>query len=151
MDPSSLRLSEARESEIDTLSDYIAELYQQSDELESLVNIQDGVQTLMRQPSLATAYFIMKGSDRIGYVILTRYLSVKKGGLVFFIDELFVDPEYRKKGVGSKILEEVVAIARDRGARVLWVQVEPQNESAIRFFTHRGFKEILPKHFEYPL
>ena len=46
-----------------------------------MIHIEGGVKSLLRNESLATLYFIKRGEERIGYVILTRCHSVEKGGL----------------------------------------------------------------------
>lgn len=42
-------------------------------------------------------------------------------------------------GVGSALIEAVAALARDRGARTLWLVTTNDNTGALRFYQRRGF------------
>jgi len=127
-------------TEIDTLKDYVEALYRHDEDFESMINIEEGVKSLLRNELLATPYFIKKEEQRIGYVILTRYHSVEKGGLTIYIDELYVEEKYRRQGTGSAILSEITEIAKSLGAKTLWAQSEPHNRAAQAFFTREGFQ-----------
>jgi GNAT superfamily N-acetyltransferase len=105
-----------------------------------MIHIDDGVKSLLRHENLATAYYIKHGNDRIGYVILTRYHSVEKGGLTIYIDELYVEEVFRRRGVGKGIMDKIFDIARIEGAKALWAQAEPYNKAAQEFFLSKGFQ-----------
>jgi len=137
---SKVNLTKVYATEIDTLREYVEALYRLDEDYESMVNIEEGVKSLLRNENLATPYFIKRGNERIGYVILTRYHSVEKGGLTIYIDELYVEEKFRRQGVGSAIMNEIVVIARNQGAKTLWAQSEPHNGAAKAFFTREGFQ-----------
>jgi diamine N-acetyltransferase len=134
-----IRLVKVYSSEMDALKEYIEALYRHDEDYDAMINIEEGVKSLMRNETLAMAYFIRHGEERVGYVILTRYHSVEKGGLTMYIDELYVEEDKRKGGIGSKILDEIIEIAKGAGAKTLWAQTEPVNEEAQKFFKSRGF------------
>jgi ribosomal protein S18 acetylase RimI-like enzyme len=146
-----VRLTRVNPSEIEALKNYVAELYKHDNDYECMVNIGDGVTSLLRNENLATPYFITRGVERIGYVILTKYHSVEKGGLTMYIDELYVEEELRRKGVGKQILSRILEIARGAGAKHLWVQAEPYNDAAAKFFESQGFHKNPNINFEMPL
>jgi ribosomal protein S18 acetylase RimI-like enzyme len=152
MEPKSVHLVKVRPSDIDALKDYVQALYKHAEDYDSMVNIEEGVKSLLRNENLATAYFIkQRGEERIGYVILTRYHSVEKGGLTIYIDELFVETQFRRQGVGSQIMDEILTIAREMGAKTLWAQTEPYNDAAQDFFVSKGFRHNPYKNYERPL
>ena len=116
-----------------------------------MVYIEEGVKSLLKNELLATAYFIKRAEERIGYVILTKYHSVEKGGLTVFIDELYVETRYRRQGVGKVILDKVSEVARTMGAKTLWAQAESYNTAAQQFFRSQGFQPNDCLNFERPL
>lgn len=138
-------------TQLEALKEYIAALYQHDEDFDSLVNIEAGVNSLMKNEALANAYFIKRGDNKIGYVILTRYHSVEKGGLTLYIDELFVEERFRREGVGKKIMGEIIQIAKEEGAKGLWAQTEPLNDGAQSFFISLGFQEKKTRNFELSL
>lgn len=50
-----------------------------------------------------------------------------------------VEPNYRKKGIGSKLFNEVEKIA----SGVISLEVRVSNTNAIEFYSNRGFKKAL--------
>jgi ribosomal protein S18 acetylase RimI-like enzyme len=137
---------------MDALRDYIEALYRHDKDFdEAMIHIEDGVRSLLRNENLATPYFIRRGEERIGYVILTRYHSVEKGGLTIYIDELFVEERFRREGIGCAVMGKILEIARTQGARTLWAQAEPHNQAAQAFFTSQGFRVNPYINFERPL
>lgn len=134
-----LKLHRVGATEIETLKEYVAALYAHEDDYDSMINIEAGVKSLLRNDHLATPYFIKRGTERVGYVILTKYHSVEKGGLTFFIDELYVEEKMRRGGIGHNIMTLILEIARTDGAKALWAQVERHNLAAQAFFTTHGF------------
>jgi GNAT superfamily N-acetyltransferase len=146
-----VRLVKVFATEIEALKDYIEALYRHDEDFDAMVNIEEGVRSLLRNENLATAYFIKWGEDRVGYVILTRYHSVEKGGLTIYIDELYVEDTWRRHGIGGQIMEQILEIAKTQGAKTLWAQTESFNEAAQKFFTSRGFQPNRYLNFERPL
>ncbi len=73
-----IRLLRVYPSEMAALKEYVEALYAHDEDFESMVNIEEGIKSMMRNENLATAYFIKHGTERIGYVILTRYHSVRR-------------------------------------------------------------------------
>jgi len=149
--PESVRLAKVYSTEMDALKDYIEALYRHDKDFDCLIHIEDGVKSLLRNESLATPYFIRRSDERIGYVILTRYHSVEKGGLTIYIDELYVEDRFRRLGVGKEIMNEILSIARAQGAKTLWAQSETHNLPAQAFFTSQGFRVDPMINFERPL
>ena len=146
-----VRLVRVHSTEQEALKQYIEALYRLDEDFDSMVHIEEGVKSLLRNEVLATPYFIKQGEERIGYVILTRYHSVEKGGLTIYIDELYVEEKFRRNGVGRQILGLIKDIAREMGAKNLWAQTEPYNDGAQAFFESEGFRVNPYKNYEFQI
>ena len=146
-----IRLVRVYATELDALRNYIEALYHHDKDFESMVNIEEGVRSLLKNDMLATPFFIKSSEDRIGYVILTRYHSVETGGLTIYIDELYVEDRFRRGGIGRAIMVQILEIARAQGAKTLWAQTEPHNQPAQAFFTSQGFRVNPYINFERPI
>lgn len=57
------------------------------------------------------------------------------------IANLAVDPESRGRGLGARLLDDVLAMAAMRGATTVWLEVRESNVSARRLYASRGFTE----------
>lgn len=78
----------------------------------------------------------------IGYVLL-KIRDYDWPGVVrrkvMVIDELCVDSSFRGHGIGTRIMEEVHALARAFGCSDLQLGVYPQNDDAVGFYQKCGF------------
>jgi len=66
--------------------------------------------------------------------------SIEFGGRAAFVDEFFILPEARGRGLGGRLLEEVKAAAAAEGILALHLDVARQNEAAQRIYTRHGFQ-----------
>ena len=145
------RLIRVRATDLGILKDYVEALYQHMEDYDAMVNIEEGLKSLLKNENLATPYFIKRGDEKVGYVILTRYHSVEKGGLTIYIDELYVEERFRRTGIGKDVMAQILEIARGEGAKTLWAQTEPYNEAAQSFFVAQAFSVNPYRNFERPL
>ena len=65
------------------------------------------------------------------------------------IMNICVDPDVQKQGVGAKLLENMIDLARKKAERI-YLEVRPSNEVAISLYTKRGFNEIGVRKGYYP-
>lgn len=56
------------------------------------------------------------------------------------ITNFAVHPEYRKKGVGTAILQKLLELTEDRGISEYTLEVRPSNKEAIGLYEKFGFK-----------
>ncbi len=76
-----------------------------------------------------------------GYFTLAFGFSVEFGGRDAFLDELYVVPEARGKGLGTAAIDEAERVCHANGIHALHLEVEFTNESAKRLYARRGFDE----------
>lgn len=58
------------------------------------------------------------------------------------IDDIWVDPRYRRRGIGSRLLEQATAGIREKGYQNVQVGCEDFNEGARAFFQHHHWQVI---------
>jgi ribosomal protein S18 acetylase RimI-like enzyme len=58
------------------------------------------------------------------------------------VDDVFVEPEYRNRGMGRALLQSVQAWAQERGADGISLQVAAANARGRKFYEDLGFREI---------
>jgi len=79
-----------------------------------------------------------KAKAIIGYAILIPYWSNEYGGNILHIDELYVKPEHRGRGIATSFLKHML-IAHD--AVALQLEVTPTNTRARNYYRDLGFKK----------
>ncbi len=63
-----------------------------------------------------------------------------KEGVYGEINEIYVIPEWRNRGIGKRIIEHALSWFKDKGVRTIRVEVLASNDEAIRFYKKFGFK-----------
>ncbi len=77
-------------------------------------------------------------SGAVGFALTFRTYSTWKGAPGTWLEDLFVPPEHRGRGIGEALLRAVAARAVARGhARLEW-SVLDWNEPALGFYRHLG-------------
>ena len=76
----------------------------------------------------------------IGVAYASSLLSLEHGGLSGWIEELYVLPPWRGRGIGSRLIAEVVARAKESGWRALDLEVEASHQRAISLYTRHQFR-----------
>lgn len=59
----------------------------------------------------------------------------------FFINEVGVHEDYRRRGVATRLIKRICALARDRGAVNIWLATEGDNDAALGLYRALGAKE----------
>jgi GNAT superfamily N-acetyltransferase len=73
-----------------------------------------------------------------GVVILAYRLNVSLGGQFASIEDLYVRPEARRRGVGRTLLETVEELCAERG--ISYVEVQVEDDEAEAFYAAVGYK-----------
>ncbi len=97
------------------------------------------VGALLRDPQLGRVAFILDGARRCGYVALCYGYSIELGGRDAFVDELYIEPGSRNRGLGSRALEQACDLARADGIVALHLEVRRDNVPAQRYYARHGF------------
>jgi len=59
-----------------------------------------------------------------------------------FITDFYILPEFRRKALGNRILQQASAELKRMGATLIVADVPAQNEIAVRFYTKRKFRAL---------
>lgn len=81
------------------------------------------------------------GSKLVGFVyagIFPEHFEVSR--LVGVIDDVYVMPEFRGRGIGKKLIVECLNKMKGAGAKVVRLQVLTENKVAIKLYEKFGFK-----------
>lgn len=87
---------------------------------------------------------ILAGEPTAGFALLTLRPNVWYAGPVALLDELYVVPDLRGRGLGSELLAAAEAAARERGAELLEINVDGDDTGARRFYERHGYRNTEP-------
>ena len=81
------------------------------------------------------------GNRPAGYALIAKTFSNEAGGLVVWLEELYLRPEFRGHGLGSAFFAFIEDAYRDKAAR-LRLEVEEDNVSARRLYERLGYQPL---------
>jgi GNAT superfamily N-acetyltransferase len=79
-----------------------------------------------------------EGAAAVGFALFFHNYATFRGEPGIYLEDLFVEPEHRRKGHGKALLRALARLAVERGCgRLDWVVLD-WNEPAIRFYRALG-------------
>ena len=78
--------------------------------------------------------------EAVAYAVLYPAFSTFSGEPGFYLEDLFVRPQFRGKGYGRELLRHVARLARKRRFATISWSVLHWNQPAIGFYRHLGAK-----------
>jgi GNAT superfamily N-acetyltransferase len=96
---------------------------------------------LVRDSRFGHLVLINAGQQLVGYMMIGFGFSVEFGGRDALLDELFILPNFRGKGYGSRAIDFALALCADEQIEALHLEADHFNESAHKLYLSLGFKD----------
>lgn len=93
---------------------------------------------LLRSDRYALCYILELDGEVAGYSLLAKTYSQEAGGQVLWIEEIYVLPEYRSRGIGKEFFSFIIKNKPDEVKRIR-LEVERENEGAVKLYRSFGF------------
>lgn len=94
---------------------------------------------MMGDSGLGRIWIAESNADVAGYALVAFYFSLEFDGPAAFLDELFVSPHFRGRGIGERLVSEVSRALVDQGVRVLRLEVDRRHPEAAHLYERLGF------------
>ena len=78
----------------------------------------------------------------IGYVIITFGWSVEFGGMDGFVDEIYVRPAVRGRGIATEVLEQLPKTLAQTGLCALHLEVDRTDEKIVSIYRRQVLKAL---------
>jgi PhnO protein len=137
-----------REASIKDFTD----VYQFICELQSKVFDKETMNTLYSENISNPNYLYLVACDdniTVGYASCHIQNLLHHAGKVAEVQEMFVKPIYRSKGVGKLLMNELKKIAKEKGALQLEVTTRVVRKKAIQFYVREHFEDSHKKLVHY--
>lgn len=116
--------------------------------------VRDALVGLIADDSLGRIWLIEWDGTAVGYIILTFSYSLEYGGRNAFIDELYLEENYRGQGIGTEAVKFIEKMCQELAVKALHLEVEPGNQRGQSLYRKRGFKmhdrHLMTKRFTLP-
>ena len=77
----------------------------------------------------------------MGYLVVAFGYSLELRGKDAFVDELYVAPAHRGRGLAKGALREAESRCHEAGIRALHLEVRPDNAQARRLYASAGYQD----------
>jgi ribosomal protein S18 acetylase RimI-like enzyme len=92
-------------------------------------------------PDLGQAWVFLDEEIAVGYIVLTFGYSFEYHGRDSFIDELYIEPQYRRQGIGKRAMQFVEERARELGVSAIHLEVDQGNDPAAELYRRAGYDD----------
>jgi len=134
-----LKIRQAEKKDISSILSMIKELAEYEKLLHKVETTEQHLEKVIFGENKFVEVLIAEYDNKIcGQTIFFKNFSTFVGKPGYYIEDLYVKPEYRGKGIGKALLDAVIDKAKENNfGRVEWVVLD-WNVSAIEFYKNRG-------------
>src|ERR1700687_835781 len=101
--------------------------------------VRPALSRLLGDKSLGRGWVADAAGSLAGYAILTYNYDLEFGGTEGIITEFFIDPNYRREGLGARMITTVREFCRSARIGTIELQVSRANRPARSFYQALGF------------
>jgi GNAT superfamily N-acetyltransferase len=134
-----LRIVPATERDVALIWSLIRKLAEYEKLLDQMVATEDNLRAwLFGERPMAEVLIAYWAGEPAGFALYFHNFSTFLGLPGIYLEDLFVEPEYRGKGIGKALLIRLAEIAKERGyGRIEWAVLD-WNRPAIDFYRSLG-------------
>jgi len=137
-----IRIRKAEPDDIETLITFLHQLFA----IEKDFIIDDdkhriGLQLLLSTSQERIIFVAQADGVVVGMVTAQMVVSTAIGGTSVLLEDMFVASGFRRQGVGSRLLEQVVIWGQERGAHRVQLVADSTNTAALRFYRQAGLQK----------
>jgi diamine N-acetyltransferase len=92
-------------------------------------------------PVFGRVWLLFEGRSPVGYIVLTIGFSFEFYGHDSFIDELYVDAAFRRRGYGKQAVTFLEERAREMGVNAIHLEVDQGNDPAFELYRRTGYED----------
>ncbi|MBR2029919.1 MAG: GNAT family N-acetyltransferase [Clostridia bacterium] len=130
----SLTFRYAQEQDSNLILQFIKELAEYEKMLDKVVATPELLKEWIFKNKKAEVIFAMENGKEVGFALFFYNFSTFLGRAGIYLEDLFVKPDYRKKGYGKALLKKLAQIALERGCgRLEWACLD-WNKPSIDFY-----------------
>ncbi len=134
------QIASATAADIPQLCALLAILFTQEEDFEPDANKQSaGLRRIIERPETGRILVLREGNDAVGMANLLFTVSTACGGKVALLEDMVIHPARRGDGLGGKLLNAAIELARQEGCLRITLLTDRANDAAICFYQRHGF------------
>ena len=133
-----IKFRAATRRDIPLILEFIKDLAAYEELLDEVVATEEILDEWIFGKDKAEVIFVMEEDVEVGFALFFHNFSTFLGRAGIYLEDLYVEPEYRNKGYGKALLERLAQIAVERGCGRLEWWVLDWNTPSIEFYKSLG-------------
>ena len=101
--------------------------------------VRKALHDFLANPALGKAWIFSERVTPAGYIVLALGYSFEFHGRDAFVDELYVQPQYRRRGIARQAMQFLEQQAREMGVKALHLEVDHGNIPALELYRGVGY------------
>jgi GNAT superfamily N-acetyltransferase len=135
-----MRITPATPADIPALAGLLSQLFTQEVEFSPDPEAQRrGLARIIADPAIGIILVAKEDDAVLGMANLLFTVSTALGERVAILDDFVVTASARGGGIGGKLLDEAIAVARQNGCKRISLMTDRINEAAQRLYARHGF------------
>ena len=142
MIPSPVEIRRAVDEDVPLIQAFIRKLAEYERMSHQVVSTEEHLREALFGPRpVIEALLAFSDGEPAGFALYFETYSTFRGQRGIFLEDLFVEPEHRGRGIGARLLAATAKAAHDRGGRLEWLVLE-WNQPAIEFYKRLGAERV---------
>ncbi len=104
---------------------------------------------LLSTHSGVATIFVLVNDKYAGLLNYFSLISTFKAKPYIYIHDVIVNRNFRGNGLGRKLMEKVIDIAKEKDCCKLMLEVREDNDPALSLYSSLGFEECEPKNYSW--
>jgi ribosomal protein S18 acetylase RimI-like enzyme len=111
------------------------------------VTLRDAVAGMLADVRRGAILVAGDGVRVIGVAALAFTWTLEHGGQAAWLDELYVEPAARDRGLGRRLLDAALAHAHESGARAVDLEIDVDHARVASLYRRAGFQPLQRTHW----
>lgn len=133
-------LTLATADDIETLLPLVAAFHKHHEITQSQAQRRAALEMLFSGDVQAAAWLIGPPRAPVGYIAVAFGFSIELGGRDAFVDEFYIRPAVRGRGMGTQALQLLLPTLRQMGVRAIHLETRQGAAETLRFYQRNGFE-----------
>ena len=134
-----VKIRPAALSDLETIVEFNARLARETEAVDlDMDRLRAGVAAMLHDRSLGLYFIAESGSGPAGQLALTYEWSDWRNGVFWWLQSVYVRPEFRRQGVLRALYGHVLEMAKDRDVCGIRLYVENENRTAQEAYRQLG-------------
>jgi ribosomal protein S18 acetylase RimI-like enzyme len=134
-----LAIRNAQVSDIETILDFMADYYKIEGVEFHRIKSKRTLEEFIADSAFGALCVIHVSDEPIGYFCLAYSYTLEHYGKDCFLDEMYIKPNFRNQGFGSKAMKYIQKFLTDNGFKAMHLVVYNKNQIACRYYLKNGF------------